>query len=206
MAHTQVEFELTPKTAARLLELFDKQSIRDLLLTYCRGIDRCEVELVKAAFWEDAFDSHGAHGAPAWEFATAIIESKLASTVWTTHAVTNHLVEVTGDLAFSEATVVTYQKPTESDDVQMFCGRYVDRVERRGSEWRIAYRNMVHDWSGSLRLGPWGLSSVANDSFIQGARMQDDLVTGPGRAEMMAHARPPEAGARGGLSGVDRAR
>jgi hypothetical protein len=197
MTQAPTDFELTPETAARVQEISDKQVIRDLLLTYCRGIDRCEVELVKAAFWEDAYDSHGAHGAPAWEFASAIIESKLASTEWTTHSVTNHLVEIEGDLAFSEATVITYQKSLESDDIQMFCGRYVDRVERRSGEWRIAYRNMVHDWSGSLQLGPWGLSSVANDSFLQGGRRQDDIVTGPGRAEMMGQATPTDADAHG---------
>ncbi|MBS1879487.1 MAG: nuclear transport factor 2 family protein [Actinobacteria bacterium] len=171
---------------ARLQELSDKQEIRDLLLIYCRGVDRCELELVKAAFWEDAIDDHGPGGGPAWEFATHLIQSKLANTAWTTHAVSNHLVDVEGDLAFSEATVVTYQKPAEGGDVQVWCGRYVDRVERRGGTWKFAHRRMVHDWSGSLPLGRWGLASVATEELIQGARAAEDIVTGPGRARLMA--------------------
>lgn len=178
-------------SARRLEEVASKQEIRDNLLLYCRGIDRCEVDLVRAAFWPDAYDNHGASAAPAWQFAANIIKSKLADTDLTVHSVTNHLVELDGDLAFSEAVVVTYQKAKDSQDVQMFCGRYVDRVERRDGVWRIAYRHLVHDFSGSLDLGRWGLGSVAEDAFIQGARRQDDVVTGPTRAQMMAPIYPP---------------
>ena len=174
----------------RLQEISDKQEIRDLLLAYCRGVDRCDEGLVRAAFWEDAFDNHGPNGGPAWEFAANLISSKLANTTWTTHAVTNHLVEIEGDLAFSEATVITYQKADPSDAIHMWCGRYVDRWERRGGRWRIAYRNMVHDWSGALTLGPWQLPSVATSELIQGGRGDDDLVTGPVRAEMMGERYP----------------
>lgn len=173
----------------RAQELSDKQEIRDLLLLYCRGIDRCDEELVKAAFWEDAHDDHLKEGS-AWDFAAHIIRSKLENTAWATHAVSNHLVDVEGDRAFSEATVVTYQKALENDRVHIWCGRYVDRWERRGRQWRIAYRHMVHDWSGSLPLGPWSLSSVATTDLIQGARGRDDIVTGPIRRQMMADRYP----------------
>ncbi|MFF1688003.1 MULTISPECIES: hypothetical protein [unclassified Streptomyces] len=62
--------------------------------------------------------------------------------------------------------------------MQFFCGRYVDRVGRREGVWRIAYRNLVHDFSGSLDLGQWGLGSVAEDAFVRGARRQDDSSPG----------------------------
>lgn len=31
------------------------------------------------------------------------------------------------------------------------CGRYVDKFEKRGDEWRIACRTVVYDW---IRTGP----------------------------------------------------
>ncbi|GHE93849.1 hypothetical protein GCM10017786_28300 [Amycolatopsis deserti] len=170
---------------ARLEELSAKQAIADLLLTYCRGIDRCDAALVKEAFWPDAYDNHGADAGPAWEFADRIVAAKLATTEWTTHAVTNHLVEVDGDRAFSEAIVLTFQKQTGSDQVNVFCGRYVDRVERRDGTWRIAYRQMIHDWSGSTVLEPWALSGVASGAFVQGGRRDGDFVTGAGRDALM---------------------
>ncbi|MEE2062005.1 nuclear transport factor 2 family protein [Rhodococcus artemisiae] len=174
----------------RLEELSAKQAIADLLLIYCRGIDRCDADLVKQAFWEDAYDNHGADAGPAWEFADRIVASKLARTEWTTHAVTNHLVEIDGDVAFSEAIVLTFQKQSGSEEINVFCGRYVDRVERRDDTWRIAYRQMIHDWSGSTVLEPWALSSVASGAFVQGGRRNHDFVTGPGREQLMNNELP----------------
>lgn len=174
----------------RLEELSAKQAISDNLLVYCRGIDRCDASLVKQAFWEDAYDNHGADAAPAWEFADRIVASKLASTSWTTHAVTNHLVEVDGDRAFSEATVLTFQQEKGSDQVNLFCGRYVDRVERREGTWRIAYRQMIHDWSGSTVLEPWAMAAVASGAFMRGRRGPDDFVTGQGREALMRDRMP----------------
>ena len=171
----------------RLEEISAKQAIADLLSIYCRGIDRCDADLVKQAFWPDAYDNHGADAAPAWEFADRIVASKLAGTEWTTHAVTNHLVDVDvdGDVAFSEAIVLTFQKQSGSAEVNIFCGRYVDRVERRDGNWRIAYRQMIHDWSGSTVLAPWVLPGVASGAFEQGARRANDFVTGAGRKRLM---------------------
>lgn len=169
----------------RVEELSAKQEIADLLLLYCRGVDRCEPELIKRAFWPDAYDNHGSHAAPAHEFADSIVASKLATTDWTTHAVTNHLVELAGDVAFSEAIVLTFQQQTGAQDVNVFCGRYVDRFERRDGHWRIAYRQMIHDWSGSTTLEPWTLAGVAQAGFLPGARQADDFVTGAGRRNLL---------------------
>lgn len=174
----------------RMDEIASKQAIEDLLKLYCRGIDRCEAELVKQTFWEDAYDNHGASAAPSWRFADEIVASKLETTEWTTHIVTNHLVEVDGDVAFSEATVLTFQKQLDAEETNVFCGRYVDRVERRDGVWKFAYRQMIRDWSGSMVLAPWGLSSVASNAFLQGARQRDDFVTGDGRDRLLRDEMP----------------
>ena len=39
--------------------LADRQAISDLLLSYCRGIDRLDRELVASCFHSDATDTHG---------------------------------------------------------------------------------------------------------------------------------------------------
>ncbi|QKT06507.1 nuclear transport factor 2 family protein [Gordonia sp. X0973] len=174
----------------RLRELSDKQEIADLLLVYCRGIDRCEPELVKSTFWEDAFDNHGSSAAPAHEFADAIVQSKLDTTETVTHMVTNHLVEVDGDVAFSEAIVLSFQKQIGAEETSIFCGRYVDRVERRGGVWKFAYRQMIRDWSGSTVLAPWALSSVKAGGFLEGGRGADDFVTGEGRGRLLRDEMP----------------
>ena len=39
-------------------ELADREAIRDCMYRYSRGIDRCDVELLRSAYWPDATDNH----------------------------------------------------------------------------------------------------------------------------------------------------
>ncbi len=41
-----------------LQDLIDKQAIREVVLTYCRGIDRLDFDLVRSAYHPDAIDHH----------------------------------------------------------------------------------------------------------------------------------------------------
>jgi proline racemase len=43
----------------RLRALEDQQAIRDVLMRYARGVDRCDLDLLKPAYHEDAYDDHG---------------------------------------------------------------------------------------------------------------------------------------------------
>ena len=44
---------------AELQELVDRQKIYHVLTSYCRALDRCDVELMKSVYWEDGYDDHG---------------------------------------------------------------------------------------------------------------------------------------------------
>ena len=44
-----------------ILELLDREAIRDCLHRYSRGIDRRDFDLLKTVFWQDAIDEHGAY-------------------------------------------------------------------------------------------------------------------------------------------------
>src|SRR5579862_3908887 len=39
-------------------ELADREAIRDCLYRYCRGVDRCDMELLRSAYWPGAMDTH----------------------------------------------------------------------------------------------------------------------------------------------------
>ena len=43
----------------KLRQLIDKQEIYEVLCTYCRGVDRCDADLVRSAYHEDSYDDHG---------------------------------------------------------------------------------------------------------------------------------------------------
>ena len=50
---------LDEKTERALRVLLDKQEIHEVLMRYCRGIDRCDAELLHSVYHPDATDDHG---------------------------------------------------------------------------------------------------------------------------------------------------
>lgn len=129
--------------------LWDHLQIQKLLATYCRGIDRCDQELLKSAYWPDATEEHGLFNGNAWEFAEFIVPM-LKTMQMTMHSISNMLIEVDGDHASSETYVVAYHLMAAEAGVQtemVVGGRYADQFERRKDEWRISRRLFIHDWN-----------------------------------------------------------
>lgn len=136
----------------RLQLLVDRQDIHDCLLRFCRGMDRFDRDLYLSAFHHDAEIAAGPYvgdAAGCWDWARPMHE---AGQVLTHHALLNHLVEITGDVAHSE----TYYQfaarnhpfaEGEAETVMLAGGRYVDRLERRAGVWKIALRTNVIEWS-----------------------------------------------------------
>lgn len=133
----------------KLQTLWDHLQIEKLLATYCRGIDRCDEALLKTVYWPDAVEEHGLFNGNAWEFAAFIVPMLKGMKV-TMHAISNALIDVRGDHAVGETYVVAYHLVPAEDGSQndlIVGGRYLDRFERRGDEWRIAKRIFVMDWN-----------------------------------------------------------
>jgi hypothetical protein len=47
------------KAFKALQQLIDKLEIHEVLTRYCRGIDRCDAELLESVYHPDATDNHG---------------------------------------------------------------------------------------------------------------------------------------------------
>jgi SnoaL-like protein len=159
----------------RLQCLFDKQDIHDALMRYCRGVDRCDEELMRSAFHEDAI----AFATVAWDFVKHFIPENRAATTFTMHSVANLDIEVLGDVAFSEAYFVTYVGREEGGEeyVDAFCGRYVDKWELRDAHWKIVHREVVREWSRADAFGT-GLFPVPpseKDTFVAPLRNRSDI-------------------------------
>jgi len=133
---------------AALAKLLDHRAIEDVLLCYCRGIDRLDLELVRDCYWPDATDSHGGFFGTRDEF-VAWVGTLLARFDSTLHFVGNSLVEVAGDAAVAETYAIAFHRsPDARPGLNLIVGvRYVDRFEQRGGEWRIARRVCVTEWS-----------------------------------------------------------
>ncbi len=130
--------------------LLDKQAIGELSYRYMRGLDRLDRELLTSVFWEDAYCEYGfMNGSPALfiDYALAALQDHSANH----HMVGNLLIEVEDEQAFGEVYFNAYHKvPAEQsfDDV-IIAGRYLDRYEKRGGEWKFAYRSERVDFSHS---------------------------------------------------------
>ncbi len=128
--------------------LADRQAISDLLLTYCRGIDRVDRELVASCFHSDATDTHGSFQGTIGEFidwAFGLL-SKYDATM---HMVANHLATIHGDAAVAETYGIAYHRSSDPEPRRnLTVGfRYLDRLERReNGPWRIARRIATTEW------------------------------------------------------------
>src|SRR6516165_3676014 len=167
--------------------LLDKQSIYEVLVRYCRGVDRCDEDLIRSAFHDDAYDDHGYWKGPGHELAPFLADRLRKANSATTHSLTNVLIEVDGDLARSEAQVHATLIRAGSDpaEVDVVGARYLDRFSRRAGRWRIDHRTVVLDWH-TTEVWPASAPAVPTDGFVRGARCPEDpsyaaaLQTGAG--------------------------
>ncbi|MGI9623082.1 MAG: nuclear transport factor 2 family protein [Acidimicrobiales bacterium] len=162
-------------------ELAAKDAIRDVVMRYCRGVDRLDVELLKTCYHSDSYDDHGHFKGNGHDFAEFIVESLPKRTHHSTHSVGNVLIELdvnNPDRATAESYSLAYLRRTADDGTEwldFFSGRYVDRFEKREGDWRIAHRVVVHDWSASASLDGTSFP-LPMDTFIQGLRGRSDLI------------------------------
>lgn len=140
-----------------LSELLDRQAIRDVVLRYCRGIDRMDRDLVRACYHSDAIDHHVGFSGTVDEFIEWCWPG-LAQMHGTRHVMANHLCEVSRDAAVAESYVLTYHWGDPADGLSrnfVGHGRYVDRFERREDRvWRIAERRVIAELITEIGIPP----------------------------------------------------
>lgn len=131
-----------------------KFDIEQALARYCHGVDRCDVDILKSAFWADATADYGSGESNAHVFAEGLIPALLSMQL-THHSISNILIQFDDNV--TNAKVQTYCNAfhlteVEGQMVEMEVGgRYLDQFEKRAGEWRIASRLYVMDWN---RNGP----------------------------------------------------
>jgi ketosteroid isomerase-like protein len=154
-------------------ELLSKQAIYETLARYCRGVDRCDAEVLASAFHEDAVnEAYGMSGNR--RIAAAVTEAVRAMSVACAHVLGSVSISVYGDEAESESYFVAYHT-LETDGrhyIRTRGGRYIDRHERRDGRWAIAVHTVVDDWSRLDECAP----VPGSGSWLRGARSTADPV------------------------------
>ena len=181
-------------------ELIARQKCYDVLTRYCRALDRADVELMRSVYWEDAIDDHGVYQGNAQEFSEFIIKEIQNWFEVTMHAICNIHMEYANDVMCTESYLIAYHKVkgekekieavqgakyyaeldldkvADTHHVFLYGGRYVDRLEKRQGEWKIAHRRVVMDWNEN-----WPGNTILDDGMfstllLRGCRGEQDPV------------------------------
>lgn len=162
-----------------LQELMDREEIRDVVLRYCRGVDRRDWDLVRSCYHPDAYDHHGRFRGNVDEFVDFLQDFLPRHFDATMHFCGNVLIDLDGDIALVESYVVAHHRgipPGQQERGDMIVGaRLHDRMERRDGAWRVAHRELIHDWS---RIEPEGAVFALAPGALVGCAGPDDPTYG----------------------------
>jgi ketosteroid isomerase-like protein len=125
-----------------------KDEIRDLVLLYCRGIDRKDVDLLHSLYTEDSMDLHGDFFQGSGKDYVDFYDQSKWQVPYLGHHVCNHLISVDGNEAHGEVYalgihIVSDGKGGFMEDI--ICVRYLDNYRKENGQWRFAKRNVVFD-------------------------------------------------------------
>jgi hypothetical protein len=162
---------LNSDTESRLQRLLDCQDIYDCLVRFSRGMDRFDRELFLSAFHADAIISAGDFvGGPQdlYDWASKLHDLGQKATQ---HNLLNHSCDIDGQVAHTE-TYYLFVGRNRDDSNWAAGGRYIDRLEYRDGEWKIALRTNAIEWSGMIPTMPLPFADVA-DINLNGAPARD---------------------------------
>jgi hypothetical protein len=162
--------------------LLAERDVKNVVLRYCRGVDRMDLDLVRSCYHPDADDHHG-------DFAGGVDEALgwvwdvLATYSSTVHLVANMLVEI-DPAAPGAARCESYGMALHFDGGeggrrgQAMGFRWIDDLEQRPSadgahEWRFSRRVATTEW---IRRFADDEFTPIPDRFLKGRRDRDDPV------------------------------
>ena len=136
-------------TEKQIHQLEEKQKIVDLTIAYTWIIDHGPRERLREIFTENAvfiIDTRHLNGI---DEIRGKIERTLGGLSSSQHIVSNHQVSIDGDTATSRCYLHAQHTltGTEGGDNYVMAGRYIDKLVRVDSEWRITERQLMLDWT-----------------------------------------------------------
>jgi hypothetical protein len=159
----------------KMQEMVDRQAIFDCIRRSSRGNDRFDAELVASSFHPDAIHDNGRKRVEAHSYGehANAAHGKLFDA--NLHNVTTHLCEIDGDVAHAESYSLGLFLDKGGETGRVLAGRYIDRLERRNGEWRIALRRatveIALEGKAALRNG----TALPGSEYLKGDRDRTDL-------------------------------
>ncbi len=139
----------TTASAARTLDvLASRQAIHDLMMAYCRAVDRGDEASLLSLFHPDATVVSGLANGSAERFANQVVAQVTSELASCSHSLANEWIEISGDQAVAESYVISFTLSRgEAARQAIVGGRYLDRFERRDLEWKFRERVFVMDYN-----------------------------------------------------------
>ncbi len=162
----------SPSREERLQRLLDKDEIYDCWLRYCRGVDRCDAELMRSAYHEDAVEDHGGYVGPASGFidwGQNLVRDIFESCM---HFVTNFSCDLQGDEAHVEFYYLSVEKPHDAER-HLRVGRYIQKYERRNGRWAVAQGLCLVECDNASFYDREG-SIIVDSLFVPARRDRED--------------------------------
>jgi hypothetical protein len=155
--------------------LMDRTEILDCVSRHARGCDRHDIDLITSAYHGDGVDEHGHVVNSGPDYGRWANEVHAETSRVHTHNITTHTCVIDGDTAHAESYVIVVLVGSDAKSAQFISGRYIDRLERRNGEWRIALRRSTVE--GMFLADARVLQSpfFTEKGYLVGTRNHDDL-------------------------------
>jgi hypothetical protein len=161
----------------KLQDITDREQILACVVNNARGCDRHDVDLLSSSYHADGIDEHGAaqinQGSEYSDWAN-MVHSK--GSIQNLHHITNHSCTIEGDVAHAESYVIGLFFNADGHTARLLSGRYVDRLERRDGQWRIALRRCTVEVGLNADATVMNSSYFRDMGFLKGLRNQDDVA------------------------------
>ncbi|SKB09440.1 nuclear transport factor 2 family protein [Aeromicrobium choanae] len=146
-------------TPHELSELVAKERIRARITAYCRGVDRCDADLIRATYHDDAVEDHGDKYRGGPDGFVEWVIGHVSAMSGSMHALHQIDIDLAGDVAYVESYATARHVLPDADGsgevLETLGVRYLDRFEHRPEAgWRVARRVVALDYYDVHALPP----------------------------------------------------
>jgi hypothetical protein len=160
----------------KIQHLTDRQEILDCVARNARGCDRHDSALLASAYHDDGIDEHGlANIVPGPEYPDWANEVHAAGSEQNMHNITTHSCEIDGDVAHADSYVIGLFLDPGKATARLLAGRYLDRLERRDGQWRIALRRCTVEVIMKADASIINSEYLLKMGFLKGLRDKTDV-------------------------------
>jgi len=159
---------------AKCREMEDRRAIFDCIKRNARGNDRFDAELVSSTYHDDGIHQLGLKDIPGRDYGAHANGAHGALFDANLHNVTMHTCEIDGNVAHAESYSLGLFLDKGAETGRILAGRYIDRLEKRGGQWRIVLRRTTVEvaMEGRSTL-PHG-AALSGSGYLRGDRDRSD--------------------------------